>query len=98
MKKVTVYQTTNEQDFANNMLASAIRGRSFTPIHRMEKVVMLRQNGEDSDILEELFEKLNDEEYKYSINYSMSVGDIVRIDNTYYRCTSFGWEDISAEC
>ena len=98
MKKVTVYQTTNEQDFANNMLASAIRGRSFTPIQRMEEVVMLRQNGEDSDILEELFEKLNDEEYKYSINYSMSVGDIVRIDNTYYRCLSSGWKDISAEC
>lgn len=80
------------------MLASVVGGMPFTPIQRMEEVVMLRQNGEDSDILEELFEKLNDEEYKYSVNYSMSVGDIVRIDNTYYRCLASGWKDISAEC
>ena len=90
MKKITVYQTKNEKDFTNNMLA--MFSKRYTSIEEMEPVVMLReQDIPDEDILNSVFEKMNSHEYSYSLNYSLSVGDIVSIDGVSYRCEPTGW-------
>lgn len=94
MKKVTLYQvdTINNRDaFSQNMMAGYGFG-TFTNVGDMDAVVMLRMNGTDEAILEDMFCRMNDPEYSYSLNYSMSVGDIVQIDKVYYRCMPRGWE------
>lgn len=93
MKKVTVFQTASKGDFAVNMHAAYDDNGTFVELSKMEQVVMLRYPSEDDDefILEDLFSRLNDEEYRYSINYSMSVGDVVQIDHKTYRCMPCGW-------
>ena len=96
MKKIMVYQAATQEQFSQNMLAS-IFGANYVSVEDMEQVVMLRQDGDDNTILEDMFYKMNSEEYRYSLNYSMSTGDVVRIDDTYYRCMPTGWENISYE-
>ena len=89
MKKVTLYQAKNDEVFIRNMRARFTG--DYAPLHEMESVVMLRMSGEDSMILDKLFYRMNREEYCYSLNYSMSVGDIVDIDGNLYRCLPIGW-------
>ena len=96
MKKVTLYQAVDDKGIANNMLASITHG-AYTRVSDMEPVVMLRKEGGDEEILEDIFRIMNSNEYKYSLNYSLSVGDVVCIDSTYYRCMPIGWEVISAD-
>lgn len=93
MKKITLYQATNGESFARNMFASTMD--DYSSIDEMEAVVMLREpDADDMDILNELFYKFNSEEYKYSLAYSMSVGDIVTIDDKAYRCMPIGWKQL----
>ena len=92
MKKVTLYQTRNDEAFLQNMRARFTE--DYVPLHEMESVVMLRMSGDDSYILEELFYRMNSNEYFYSLNYSMSVGDIVDIAGNLYRCLPIGWDVI----
>ncbi len=93
MKRVSVFQTATREDFSINMHAAYGAG-SFVDLSKMEEVLMLRYPSEDKDedILEDVFCRLNDEEYKYCINYSLSVGDVVRINDKAYRCMSCDWE------
>lgn len=90
MRKVTLYQATTESAFRTNMMAM-VTG-VFAPMEEMEAVVMLRMDGEVEDILDELFYRMNSEEYRYSLSYSMSVGDVVDIDGVRYRCAMVGWD------
>ena len=89
MKKVTLYQTRNDEAFLRNMRVRFTE--DYTQLHEMESVVMLRMSGDDNYILEELFYRMNSNEYFYSLNYSMSVEDIVDINGTLYRCLPIGW-------
>lgn len=89
MKKVTLYQAKDDEGLIRNMRARLME--DYVPLHDMESVVMLRMSGEDSMILDELFYRMNCEEYRYSLNYSMSVGDIVDVDGNLYRCLPIGW-------
>ena len=92
-KRVTVYQCATQEQFSRNMMAF-ITG-AYTPVEDMEPVVMLREhNTDDHAILEDMFSKMNSHEYNYSLNYSMSVGDVVQIDKVYYRCMPTGWDTI----
>ncbi len=50
---------------------------------KQDKLLM---EGEDMVILDKCFILFNKEEYRYSLNYSMSVGDVVAIGKTLYRC------------
>lgn len=58
---------------------------------------------DDYDLLNYLFEKFNVDHPDHYIGHSMSVGDVIRIDNIetkeikYYYCDSFGWIDITSE-
>lgn len=91
MKKiVTLYQATTEEAFTKNMMARF--GEDYASMDEMEAVVMLRMEGEDMYILDKCFILFNQEEYRYSLNYSMSVGDVVSIDKTLYRCLPIGWK------
>lgn len=92
MKKVTLYQAKDDEVFLRNMRARFTK--DYAPLHDMESVVMLRMSGEDSMILDELFYWMNSEEYCYSLNYSMSVGDIVDIAGNLYRCLPIGCDVI----
>ncbi len=51
--------------------------------------------GKDKETLELLFERFNiqDKPEDYT-GHSMSVGDIVEIDNNVYVCASFGWNKV----
>lgn len=53
-------------------------------------------NDEDFDILEDLFAELNMgmKPDGYS-GHSLSVSDIVRINDKYYYCDNFGWKEIT---
>lgn len=95
-KKIVVFQATNERGFCESTLSSYL-GDSHTDMSNMEEVVMLREEGEDDEILSSLFAKMNSKEYQYSLNYSLSVGDIVRINDTYYKCKPSGWENVTFE-
>lgn len=44
--------------------------------------------------LEVLFHKFNMERPRDFTNYSMSIGDIVVIDNKSYFCNLFGWTEV----
>ena len=92
MKKVTLYQAKTDEVFFRNMRAR--HTNDYAPLSDMEPVVMLRMNKEVSDILDDVFYMMNCEEYRYSLNYSMSVGDIVDIDGKLYRCLPIGWETV----
>jgi hypothetical protein len=92
-KRVTVFQCATQEQFSQNMMAF-ITG-NYVPVEDMEPVVMLRErDADDRTILEDMFYKMNSQEYNYSLNYSMSVGDVVQIDKVYYRCMSTGWDTI----
>ena len=52
--------------------------------------------GKDKQTLELLFERFNMEDKPESyMGRSMSVGDIVEIDNNVYVCASFGWNKVA---
>jgi len=46
------------------------------------------------DILEELFTELNINHPADYKGHSLSVSDIVEIDNHYYYCDAYGWKEI----
>ena len=95
MKKiVTLYQAATEEAFTKNMMARF--GKDYASMDEMEAVVMLRMEGEDMYILDKCFILFNQEEYRYSLNYSMSVGDVIAIDKTMYRCLPIGWEAVES--
>ena len=89
-KSVTLYQAATEEAFTKNMMARF--GKDYASMDEMEAVVMLRMEGEDMYILDKCFILFNQEEYRYSLNYSMSVGDVIDIDKAMYRCLPIGWE------
>lgn len=49
---------------------------------------------EGNDKLEEIFEKFNINRPEDFQGHSLSVGDIVSIDDKLYICCNFGWKDI----
>lgn len=89
-KSVTLYQATTQEAFSKNMMARF--DKDYASMDEMEAVVMLRMEGEDMDILDKCFFLFNQEEYRYSLNYSMSVGDVIAIGKALYRCLPIGWE------
>lgn len=89
-KSVILYQAATEEAFTKNMMARF--GENYASMDEMEAVVMLRMEGEDMYILDKCFILFNQEEYRYSLNYSMSVGDVIAIDKAMYRCLPIGWE------
>ncbi len=89
-KSITLYQAATEEAFTKNMMARF--GTDYASMDEMEAVVMLRMEGEYIDILDKCFILFNQEEYRYSLNYSMSIGDVIAIGKTLYRCLPIGWE------
>ena len=89
-KRITLYQAATEEAFTKNMMARF--GEDYASMDEMEAVVMLRMEGEDMAILDKCFILFNQEEYRYSLNYSMSVGDVIAIDKALYRCLPIGWK------
>lgn len=49
----------------------------------------------DMKVLEELFKTFNTDYAPYFKGRSVSVSDIIKIDDTYYFCDSFGWQEIN---
>lgn len=93
-KSITLYQAATEEAFTKNMMARF--GKDYASMYEMEAVVMLRMEGEDMAILDRCFILFNQDEYRYSLNYSMSVGDVVAVDKTMYRCLPIGWEVVES--
>lgn len=47
------------------------------------------------DVLEEIFKIFNLSHPENFKGHSLSVSDIVKIDNKYYYCDSFGWKEVN---
>lgn len=93
-KTVTVYQSTSQSKWVANLATIATGGNDYLPLSEMEPVLMLRYPSEmeDSDILESIFYLGNNSEDIYpSLNYSLSMGDYVVIDDITYVCQAIGW-------
>ncbi|WP_273854049.1 YodL domain-containing protein [Guptibacillus spartinae] len=56
--------------------------------------IELNSKSDTLEILEKLFAKFNVHHPKDYYGHSMSVSDIVEINNKYYYCDSFGWTQI----
>jgi hypothetical protein len=52
------------------------------------------ESNDDNEILNKLFHDFNTNHPRYYNGRSMSVSDIVQIENKYYFCDSFGWQEI----
>ena len=97
LTKVLVYQTNNKNDFIQNM--TAVLSKDYVPFSRMECVTCLSFDIEDTpenklSILEKVFNMCNDDDLRgeITLNYSVSVGDIVVVNFTAYRCVSDDWD------
>lgn len=94
-KHVVVYQCATEEAFAHNQLAG-IGMAGFTGLEEMVKVISCEVEGEDEDILNNCFYwGNNSEEWLKHMRYSLTVGDIVAINDVAYRCMADGWKCIS---
>ncbi len=89
-KTVTLYQAATSEAFRKNMMA--LSSNNYADIDEMEAVAMIHMEGDDRDILDRCFIMFNQDKRGYVLNYSMSVGDIVTVDNAMYRCLPFGWK------
>ncbi len=87
-KQITLYQAATEESFTKNMMARF--SKDYASMDEMEAVVMPHMEGEDTAILDRCFILFNQKEYRYSLNYSMSVGDVVAIGKALYRCSPIG--------
>lgn len=99
MVEATLYQIADNPDFdknfKRNMEASLLKGVGFVPVSEMEAVnTYVFEITDHKTILERIFCDAQDEG---AFNYSMSVGDVVNIEDDWYRCTSFGWDNINEE-
>lgn len=89
-KTVTLWQVP-ERNFQSRMMN--LLG-NYALIENMEPVFSARMTGNEEAILDECFEEFNNMDRKYfTLNYSMSVGDIVDIDGKKFRCLPNGWRE-----
>lgn len=52
---------------------------------------------DDVELLEALFTKFNVARPKDFMGHSMSVSDVIKLDDKYYYCDITGWKDITEE-
>lgn len=87
---VTLYQVNTQDPEA---FRESILGK-FLPIEKMEPVCVVRMGGSDEQICDKAWELFNRDTLNFSLNYSMSVGDVLDIMGRKYRCTPTGWDRI----
>ena len=99
MKKIYIYQIKKQENgfpkYAFRRFEIAEReGLCFSDYEKVyESKTTLELS--DNDLLEVIFKKFNcypPQDYKAT---SLSVSDIVRLDNKFYYCDSVGWKDIT---
>ncbi len=96
-----IYQVTATNDFAF-MRWSWCKGHNWSFGSYRSVWNGTEEAKDDYDLLNYLFEMFNVNHPKGYRGHSMSVSDVIRIDdennNTkYYYCDSFGWADITKE-
>lgn len=91
--KITVYQE-NDPIFRVNDSKKVYDKKEYHKVWE-DDVPDSLYFGKDKETLELLFERFNtqDKPSNYT-GHSMSVGDIVEIDNNVYICVNFGWNKI----
>jgi hypothetical protein len=82
MKKVEIYQ--------NRMQGIKFGFSSYKKTYEMDV-----KDLDDERLLEEIYTIFNIEQPEDFKSYSLSINDIVKIDDTYYLCDSFGWTDVT---
>lgn len=91
--KVTVWQAAGEDGFLKNLKGAFTD--TYTSLDEMEEVYAFIVSEEltDEQLLNQVFSDGNDEDSDLwdNLNYAISVGDIVQIENTFYRCLPVGW-------
>lgn len=92
MKNYSIYQGIYNNEYWENQFKNEINMNryGYKVVYKSEHDDRLK----DENILERLFKRFN---YQQPRNYkgrSLSVGDIVQLDNLYYVCCSIGWKEI----
>ena len=87
---ITIYQAKNPTFRVNETVEEYIR-EDYNKVYEMS---VTREACSDHDILESVFEQFNIRRPADFMGWSMSVGDIVILDNEAYICCSCGWKKI----
>ena len=99
--KYTIYQIKHPTSDSERELYCKY---AFTPLECVDKIDLNRYaevwtdviDGDNVyDILENLWVKFNMIHPENFHGHSLSISDIVKIDNKYYYCDSIGWKEIN---
>jgi hypothetical protein len=97
MKNIKVFQIADigRTDYAFRGFSEKLFSRDD---YTLKDARLYTERGDDSVILDSVFYDYNDCDFLGKINFvghSMSVSDVVVLDDKAYYCESFGWKDIS---
>ena len=99
--RVEIYQI---KDVENTPYAYIGWGKSaeenfdFSDYEKTYEYIADSKNKTDFDMLEKVFEKFNCNNPSDFKSRSLSVSDIVRLDDKYYYCDNIGWTDVTYDC
>ena len=100
MVKIKIYQMklNNENHFYCYSSLDMLERHNLTVDINRYNVVYTRELNEKVKnvymLLESLFEEFNLRHPKDFRGHSLSVSDIVKVNNNYYYCDSFGWKKL----
>ena len=95
MRRWYVYQLpiSNPNIFKDSSIVDNIKLKDYVPVYTSESDIE-----EDYELLDELFKKFNINHPEGFAGHSMSISDVVTIEDKkenhtwYYYCDTFGWE------
>ena len=90
---VRVYQPTTPDDIVSNLATGAMGTGKYTSSKEMEVTVTLQMEGTDEEILERVFAM--GERGEIPVHHSISCGDVVEVNGTFYRCIPTGWDKLN---
>ena len=92
---VRVWQPTNPDDIVGNLATGATGNGRYTSIEEMEVTATLQAEGEDEGILSMVYTMSQVGDDDFPVHHSISCGDVVEVDGTFYRCIPNGWDKLN---
>jgi hypothetical protein len=109
MRTVTIWHNLGVSPSAINHRAGYFGYKPGQPLMRVARYIDTTENSEPAAIASAAFHTFNvgDDpefgvpdpravEYRKRGNRSLSVGDVVQVDDTWLACASFGWDVVAA--
>jgi len=93
MKNVRIYQLPVEHA-AKFMRLEFVKEHDIMP--KLEDYKIVYEGNEDDEVeLDDIFMKFNTSHPEGFKGHSLSISDIVALDEKYYYCDSMGWEEVT---